>query len=360
MKKLLLLAGTLAVLFCAPPACADSLEMKPVITGFIDMQVIAWHNTDQSQPVFTLGYVKPYPGLFGGIVLNATWNEMQPNSPAQLVTARIDNALAQVRAYDAAHPDAPLFVKLRIFSGNQAPTWAEKLAGGPVKIQRNPLGCHMPKPPGCPITIGKVWDPQYITAWRAFQMRVARRYDLDPLIRSVAITSCAMETDEPFVMPVAKKIPRGYTDTAERACLAGAIGDYAGWRHTAVDYTFNTFIPLEGARKPEFGFTLSVMNACRARLPARCELGNHAFSKPLRPGISPVVDAIAERKAPIHYQTVAPDSPTLTNGFNWRATMRLARTDQASAIELWPLAGGFTTLSFATMKHLHAVFEGEP
>lgn len=353
MRKLLVIFCALAALFAAPLAFALPLQMKPVIAGFIDMQDINWHNTDQSPPAaFTLAYIKPYPGLFGGIVLNATWNEMQPNSPAELVTARIDNALAMVRAYNAAHPDAPLGVKLRIFQGNQAPTWAEKLAGGPVRILRNPLGCQK-QPPVCPIWIGKVWDPQYIAAWRAFQMRVAQRYDSNPLIRSVAVTSCTMETDEPFVMPVTvPKNLKGYTDTAQRACLAGAIVDYTGWRRTAIDYTFNTFIPLEGARKPELGFTLSVMNACRARLHAQCELGNHAFSSPLKMGVVPVVDAIAERGGPIHYQMTGP------KGFNWAASMQLARTDNATAIELWPQFGGFTTLSLPEMQHLHALFEG--
>lgn len=138
--------------------------MKPVIAGFVDMQDINWHNTDQSQPVFTLDYIKQFPGLFGGIVLNATWNEMQPTPGGPLVTARLDNALAQVRAYNVKHPGAPLGVKFRIFSGNQAPSWAQAIAGGPDTIQRNPLGCHTPNPPGCPIKIGKVWNLRYIMA----------------------------------------------------------------------------------------------------------------------------------------------------------------------------------------------------
>lgn len=187
-----------------------------------------------------------------------------------------------------------------------------------------------------------------------FQILVAQRYDSNPLIRSVAITSCTMETDEPFVMPVGQ-LPKGYSDTAQRACLAGAVEDYAPWRHTAIDYTFNTFQPLQAPLTPDLSFTLSVMNACRARLGSQCELGNHAFASNMRPGNVPVVDAIAERGPPIHYQTTG---PTIA-GFNWAATMRLARKDNATAIELWPQFGGFTTLPLAKMKHLHALFEGQ-
>ena len=153
-----------------------------------------------------LDNIKPFPGLCGGIVLNATWAEMQPQPTGSLTTARIDRALDQVRRYNVNHPTAPLGVKLRIFSGNQAPPWAKAIDGGPLTIQRNPQGC----PSGdCPITIGKVWDRQYIAAWRSFQRSVAALYDSEPLIRSVAITSCTMETDEPFVLPVQQPVPPG-------------------------------------------------------------------------------------------------------------------------------------------------------
>ncbi len=49
----------------------------------------------------------------------------------------------------------------------------------------------------------------------------------DALIRWVAITSCTMETDEPFVMPDGQPVPAGYTDAADQACLRGAVRDYA-------------------------------------------------------------------------------------------------------------------------------------
>jgi hypothetical protein len=323
-----------------------------VIAGFIDMQDISWHNTDDSQPAFTLANIEKFPGLFGGIVLNATWNEMEPKRGAFLHTARINLALLQVREYNFRHPNAPLGVKLRIFSGNQAPAWATMLGGHSDTIQRNPLGCHVPNPPGCPITIGRVWTAPYIAAWRAFQKRVAAIYDSNPLIRSVAITSCSMETDEPFVLP--QSAPKGYTDTAEEACLAGAVQDYSAWQQTEIDYTINAFQRLQGGGT-DMAFSRSVMNACRDTLHARCELGNHAFASNMRPGNVPIVRAIAKRGPPIHFQTVGPNAA----GFKWAATMRLARTDNATAIELWPAFGGFTTLSKARMKRLLEIFNGQ-
>ena len=270
-----------------------------------------------------------------------------------MTTARIDHALNEVRQYNAAHPTAPLGVKLRIFAGNQAPAWAKAIAGGPVTMQRNPQGC----PSGnCPITIGKVWHPQYIAAWRAFQGAVAARYDSRPLIRSVAVTSCTMQTDEPFVMPVGQSPPAGYTDAAGRACLRGAVDDYAAWRRTPIDLTVNVFAQIQ-AGGIDMNFSIAVMDACRAKLGRRCELGNHAFASNMRPANVKIVTAIAARGAPIHYQTEGPKAP----GFDLTATVQAARRYNATAVELWPDAkfGGFTTLTMAEMQKLSALFRGQ-
>jgi hypothetical protein len=277
---------------------------------------------------------------------------MQPEPGGALVTARLGQALNQVRHYNAAHLNAPLGVKLRIFAGNQAPAWAKALAGGPVTIQRNPQGC----PSGdCPITIGKVWHPRYIAAWRAFQGMVAAHYDLLPLIRSVAVTSCTTQTDEPFVMPVGQPAPAGYTDAAGRTCLRGAVDDYAAWRRTPIDLTVNAFSQIQ-AGGIDMNFSISVMDACRAKLGRRCELGNHALMADMRPANAKIVAAIAARGGPIHYQTEGPRAP----GFDWTTTVQAARRYNATALELWPDAkfGGFTTLTVEEMQKLSALLSG--
>jgi hypothetical protein len=329
--------------------------MKPVITGFIDMQTITWHNKDDGKPNFTLRNVSKYPGMFGGIVVNATWDEMQ-HQPDALNTTRIENALQQVREYNAAHPTAPLGVKLRIFSGNQAPLWAKQINGGPLTIQRNfPGGC--PVQNTCPITIGKVWDSQYIAAWREFQQKVAALYDSEPLIRSVAITSCTMQTDEPFVLPMKQKPPSGYTNVLGQDCLSGAVDDYSAWRRTAIDYTFNAFPLIQPRGPPDSTFSISVMDTCRAKLKKRCELGNHALAANMvNPNLG-IVQAIATRGGPIHYQTEGPKNPAFVN---WIATVHAARQFNATALELWPdkKFGGFMTLSQPAMRNLYILFNG--
>jgi hypothetical protein len=350
-----LLVATVSALVASPLALAapEALPMKASIRGFIDMQTIAWHNADGGQPTFTLQHIRQFPRIFAGIVLNATWSEMQPQSGGPLVTKRIDAAIARVRRYNINHPSDRIALKLRIFAGNQAPDWAKAIDGGPITIQRNPAGCNTGD---CSITIGKVWDAQYIAAWRAFQRRVAARYDSDPLIRSVAITSCAMETDEPFVMPIQQKVPPGYTDAAGRACLRGAVDDYAPWRRTPIDFTINAFLPIQMGGKANSAFSIAIMKACRAKLGRRCELGNHAFGADMVDPNLGIVQAIAAKRGLIHYQTVGPKKTAVFVG--WSATVRAARQYNATAIELWPDAkyGGFMRLSVPAMQKLKAIF----
>jgi hypothetical protein len=166
-----------------------------------------------------------------------------------------------------------------------------------------------------------------------------------------------MQTDEPFVMPMQQPAPPGYTDAAGQACLSGAVDDYSAWQRTTIDYTINVFARIQqGGTDP--AFSMSVMNACRAKLGPRCELGNHALAASMPPANAQIVAAISPLGAPIHYQTVGPKSQSFVT---WAATVRTARRYNATALELWPDAqfGGFTTLTPAQMNRLVSLF-GKP
>src|SRR6185369_6091326 len=131
-----------------------------------------------------------------------------------------------------------------VYAGANAPEWAKELGGMPISILRNMQAC----PTGCTLTIGRIWSPAYIAAWRAFQRRLAAQYDTEPLVRHIAVTSCGQQTDEPFV-PTTDATSKaaltdpaaGYTDDLQKSCLLGAVDDYAPWVLTNVDYTINAF-----------------------------------------------------------------------------------------------------------------------
>ena len=86
---------------------------KPPLAGLVDMQDISWHDTAGGEPSFTMANVDQFPGVFGGIVINATWDSIEPTQGGGLDFSTINAALAQVGAYDAANSGAHLGTKLR-------------------------------------------------------------------------------------------------------------------------------------------------------------------------------------------------------------------------------------------------------
>jgi hypothetical protein len=329
---------------------------KTPLLGLIDMQTITWHNFADGGPTFNIANADMFPGLLGGIVINATWSALQPLQAGALDFTAIDSALALVRTYNAANPSAPLGVKLRVYGGTNAPDWA-KAIGGPINIVRNMAGC--PNPP-CNLTIGAYWTTGYIAAWRAFQTLLAARYDTEPLIHQVAVTSCASQTDEPFVSTSdtgsrANLMDAGLTDTAQQACLTGAIDDYGAWTNTLIDYTFNVYVKVGGGGTVP-AFTTTVMDLCRSTLGPRCVLDNHALSYPPNPSDALVYSNMqsATVKGPINFQTQAP------NGFacEWTGTIAQGVAYGASAIEVWPDSkfSGIDTLQTSQVAQLASEF----
>jgi hypothetical protein len=332
---------------------------KPLIRGLIDMQDISWHNTDGAVPTFDISNVEKFPGLFGGIVLNVAWSQMEPSPTQPLDFAYTDAALAAVQTYNDANPTAQLGVKLRIYGGSNAPTWAKNLSGKAITIYRNPAGCDH-EVDTCKLTVGPFWTQDYIDYWRAFQAKVAAKYDSNPLIEAVAVTSCASQTDEPFVPttgPVAKANLKaaGYTDDAEEGCLSGAVQDYAAWQDTPVDYTFNIYNKFSGGLDPSF--TQSVITLCRSVRGSQCVLDNHALAAPVDASTpDPVYAMIQTAGPPINFQTGSPAAMQCL----WTQTMSQGIAYGARAIEIWPAFSGFTTMSVSQVTQLRALFYATP
>ncbi|MGB6987529.1 MAG: hypothetical protein WBD74_16275 [Candidatus Aquilonibacter sp.] len=344
------------------PSGPGSVTVSPPkvpIRGLIDMQDIAWHDTDNATPApFTTQYISGYPGLFGGIVINETWADLQPTQGGTIVTTNIDNDLQAVQMYNNSSnvtQSSPVSVKLRIYAGSNAPQWAKHLPGGPVTIYRNPSGCNG-QTDTCPLTLGPYWTTAYINAWRSFQAQVATKYDTNSLIVAVAVTSCAEQTDEPFVQssgPISKANLQAahLTDTFQESCLMGATTDYAAWVNTDIDFTFNEYSKLTGGLDPSF--TTSVMQQCRSVAGARCVLDNHALSTPIT-GDQTTYTAIQSMGGLINFQTQAPEGM----GCIWPETITQGLILGARAIELWPEKKfqGFTTLTVPEVSQLQSLF----
>ncbi len=352
--------GSLAPANPSPGATAPgTVTVSPPkipLRGLLDMQDISWHDTDNATPPpFDISYVQGFPGSFGGVVINVAWSQMQSSANATINTSVIDTALASITSYNTTNQSSPLGVKLRIYAGSNAPLWAKDMPGGPITIYRNPAGCNG-QTDTCPLTVGPYWTTPYITAWRAFQAQVAAKYDTNPLIIAVAVTSCAEQTDEPFVSstgPISKANLRaaGLTDTLQQSCLSGAMTDYAAWTNTDIDYTFNSYNELSGGL--DTAFSQSVMTICRQMAPNRCVLDNHALQTPITsdPGIYTDIQSMGGL---INFQTQAPEGM----GCIWPETITQGLILGARAIELWPEKKyqGFVTLTVPEVQALQALF----
>ncbi len=349
---------------------ARAQQPKPALAGLLDMGVINFY-TKQLPATFNISDISGYPGSFGGLVINATWAELQPRDVPKLATINIiDQALAQIQSYNVTHR-RPVYAKLRVWGGNTAPTWAKSING-----RRGGFTIDDPKKGN--LTFGEWWTPQYIAKWRAFQALLAQRYDASPLIRAVAVTSCASLTDEPFVgefePPESDVLAHyGYTDREQEACLIGALKDYASWKATHIDYTFSLFHKIvlstpppapmaqhprdssNGAGPADPAFTLYVMKECRRRLGAECTFDNHALQCPPPSGDQFVYDEMLHAGGSVNFQTASP--PVLA--LHLTKAVETGAYYGATAIELWPEteAGfpGFTGLPPRELRHLAAI-----
>jgi hypothetical protein len=358
-------AATRSVSSVAP--ARSRTTVKPQNRGLVDKSSQTPYVLRQPFPTVNVGEIARYAAAFSGIVVNETWAQLEP-SPGHFTLAPLTRSLAAVRAYNRAHPVHPLTVKLRLWGGFTAPGWAKTLGG------TTPVTFSTPTASG---TTGRWWTAAYRAAWSTFQHRLAASFDGDPLIGSVAVSSCATLTAEPFVQSpnVAlhdELFTDGWSSASQKRCLVGAFDDYSGWRRTAIDYAFNPFVtytPPKAAGTPDMAFTDQVMTRCAdlQRTTGRsCILTNHVLtSAVLASRAAPVYTEIAalyaKHPTPVDFQTGPPDN------FGDCHAINLAITYHGLSLELWPPAAnrkgfkGFTAYPVSELKSwAHALVTQKP
>jgi hypothetical protein len=315
------------------PLLQSAPPVKPALRGLLSMGAYKFVSYPGQQPANTLKPIRAVPGIFGGIVLVASWQQLQPVKNGPLQSRVIDIFLAQIRVYNSHHPDKPLGVKLRIWGGFMAPDWAKSIGGAPIAATHN----------GKARTVGRFWSPAYRAAWRQLTTMLAQKYDSEPLIREVAVTSCMSFTAEPFFVPTTGADGAGvlqalnaaqFSDGAYRFCLSNAVEDYAAWQQTRIVLAVNRYRYKQGG-SGDPAFTLKVMQACRAAIGARCVFDNHDLNSPLGPSIAPIYSYIKSLGPEIEFQTLNTTPP------HFGETIKLGVAYGASAIELYQDFGGF-------------------
>lgn len=335
--------GTANPSLCYQPSKGDTLSvtlLKAPIKGLVNMGNISFYNKPSLSPVNDPSDIANYASSFAAMVINVTWDQLQPNDRDTLVENNaIDQALTAIEAYNQSHSQYPIVAKLRVWGGFTAPDWAKAINGGPI-----PIDVQTSKPQSG--TIGLFWTSGYISAWRNLQSLLAARYNANPLIAQVSVTSCASNTDEPFVSwldsPTISQLQSfGFTDQQQKACLSGAIDDYSAWTNTMVDFPFSLFHTTDGGTvSPDSDFTVQVMNQCQES--ERCILSNHALNLPLPTPdtfIFTKMDTLYNNQPNTTYIDFQTASPKLVD---WCGAINQGITYHANSIELWPDNGGFT------------------
>ena len=341
------LAVAAAVMATGLQMAAADAPIKPPIRGLVSMGAYKF-NAVGGDPVNTLEPLNAKAGIFGGLVVIATWKQLQPTAASAIADGNtIDRALADVRAYNAKNPARPLAVKLRIWGGFQAPEWAMQLGGAPIETVHNNKRR----------VLGRFWSPAYRQAWARFQMMLAAKYDDRPLIREVSITSCMSFTAEPFFLPndeasVMNPLKAaGYQDAAHKQCLRQALGDYAPWKATRLVLSVNPFYGTSGLPMGDPAFTAQVMRACRQSLGARCVLDNHDLDATPPRSLLPLYDVMTKLGPEIEFQTLH-ETPE-----DFEGTIKKGVALGASSIELWQDFHGFPLVPDATLKRWAAMLE---
>jgi hypothetical protein len=318
---------------------ADTPGIKPPIRGLVSMGAYKFVGAG-GEPVNTLEPLKAKPGIFGGLVVIASWAQLQPTAGAKVGDGNvIDKAMAEVRAYNAEHADKPLVVRLRVWGGFMAPDWVRNLGGPPIVARHKNKQRHL----------GRFWSREYHQAWVRLQEQLAAKYDSWPLIREVSITSCMSFTAEPFFVPGEDEVQKpiraaGFTDKAYRECLSHAIDDYAAWKSTRLVLSVNPFRSEAGQGPGDPEFTMGIMRECRTSLGRRCVFDNHNLDTELPRSLLPIY-ALAKKLGPeLAYQT----GPTTPKDFD--GTIKKGVAQGASSIELWQDYGGFPEVPDAQLR----------
>jgi hypothetical protein len=324
-----------------PDAASDATAKEP-IHGLVAMSPLAFLNNPSvdSTPNNSMAEINAHPRVYVAAVINVTWAQIEPMRGTYVFDA-IEDALATIATYNATYPAHPVVAKLRVYAGATSPSWLPPVAGGSVTI----TGLMNP------ITIPTFWTAAYKTEWQSVQQALAARYDADPRIAEVGMTSCMSVTAEPFFIPVdatsiAALHAAKFDDTQFQACLSGAMDDYAPWVLTPVDYSFNPFRATDGAKTVyEQSVTTAIMTAWRSTRGDLGVISNHDLECPLTSNLPPLYTELTALGAPMAFQGFGPN-------ITWPSAMALGFATGASEIEIFPTtaANGQASITLAQLK----------
>jgi hypothetical protein len=321
---------------CSAPPHSIAQTVKAPLWGLVSMG--STNLTPDGVPINDLQPIEAEPGVFNGVVINIGWDALQPTQTT-LDTSTIDQALADVTAYNAQYPKTPLGVRLNVMGGLLAPTWAKTMDGPAVVTMYQPNGSAQPTV----FSIGRFWNADYQAAWASLQTKLAAKYDTNPLINEISNDACASVTDEPFIiitsdLAITNMHAAGFTDAKYLSCLQESPSFYYAWRETPMHWTFNPFEHTDTSTViADETTTQYIIKAWRTHLGPKAILANHdlqsgsldGVNQAEYPNIAVMYQQFKQLGGLINLQTYAAVQ-------NWTATMSYGIASGATDIEFWP------------------------
>ena len=322
----------------------NNITAKQPIVGLVAMgsPVSILKGTDP------LREVKIHPKVYSAVVINVFWKDLEPEKGVYDFSS-IEKILKEIEKYNKEYPKNPLSAKLRIFGGQMAPNYVKKLNGGPVQVETI-RGT---------VEIGLFWTEEYGDRFAMLLSELAKKYDTNPLIREVCVSTAASLTAEPFIAPLNKfSLPllkeKGFTDEKFKQALRRALEDYKVWKFTAIDFPFSILTLTDEGRGFDKEFTVKLMQDFRETFGNRAVISNHGLNLPLTKAGELIYPAIKELGPPIAFQTVGPNVD-FENVFN------LGLEYGMTEFEVWDTkeAGGLADISYDTLKKWAEILQGK-
>src|SRR4051812_38117774 len=152
-----------AILAGGALVAAQQEKVKPPIRGLVSMGAFKFVGSG-GEPVNTLEPLNAKPGIFGGLVVVASWAQLEPEEGSPIDPDNvIGKALEEGRAYNTKNPQKPLAGRLRVWGGFKPPGWAMKIGGAPIQAVHKNKNRR----------VGRFWSPEYRQAWARMQEKLA-------------------------------------------------------------------------------------------------------------------------------------------------------------------------------------------
>ncbi len=352
-------------------------RVKPDIVGLLDRGSAPTQATGGSNFTAPATLVSSQGSWAGnpisGIVVNETWADLQPTAayagttnivqspvdapcPTSLPSGAndIDLAICDVDQWNNAHPTSPMYIKLRVFAGEDAPSWAKDI--GTVKGDSPIVGTSG-------ATIGAFWTSAYEADYADLMQGLAQAYDANPVIEEVVDSACMTQFAEPTLLTdfntgsgkadlLNAKLPTPYRDYLDYECnLQSVTSMEEAWQDTHISFSFSPYtmltlsasqegsLPVSCTSTPCEALTANLMAYFSSHLQGQATLENNSLLYPLNCG-DDYPTCVSTPTYASMYSLITQDqaeNPGVTVAFQ-TATMNLLECDGSSSP--FPYAAG--------------------